>query len=524
MTRPPRFWLPALAAALLAVPIHAQQDTLVEARRGRLITAMGQPSPWSYFVAGDFGLQPIDERLFTGQLSLGVQRSLLNPLLSALQLTGEYFMGARGNARGQVGFRAGIEVPIVRLGAGWQYEFRSSRDGPYFTLRHPLRRGGVLWPGGQVRLLWTPGDDSGLSLGVTVPLAQPFAGRTRPREVEASVPLPLAARGPATTSLSEAVERERATVDAHARRLARLYVPYLGPPTAGAGDPEVTVALASLAKDLEPRGDARADANVAIASVRAYHHALDRSFGDAARHTGLPAATLAAAARRALLEELILPYNRFLGRRKADDTFDQLAARARVAFARELAIGHGLSGERIESVEAVFDRLLDSLHGVERRQAETWDDDRLAFLPLPLALLPEAHDSQAEILDLAGRAVGRPFTAGNRAWYVVDEQFQWELLRMIHDTRSYHVVWIHDFRGFDDQGEPDAVAYRTVLDGYLGALADRSCRRDTRRGKRRSGGPRIVCGGPSPGPGCSRRRPGNTVGTGSATGFVSRST
>ena len=90
----------------------------MERRRGLQITAMGQPSPWSYFVAGDFGLRPVDERLFTGQLSLGVERALLNPLTSALSVTGEYFMGARGNARGQVGFRAGIALPVLRIGPG----------------------------------------------------------------------------------------------------------------------------------------------------------------------------------------------------------------------------------------------------------------------------------------------------------------------------------------------------------------------------------------------------------------------
>jgi hypothetical protein len=116
---------------------------------------------------------------------------------------------------------------------------------------------------------------------------------------------------------------------------------------------------------------------------------------------------------------------------------------------------------------------LEIIRGVARRQSELWEDDRLAFLPLQLALLPEEHDSQAEIDDLLGRAVEERFTSGNQAWYVVDEQFEWELLRMIQDARSYHVLWIHDIRGFDDRGDPDAVAYRTVLDGYLDALADR---------------------------------------------------
>ena len=98
-------------------------------------------------MAGDAGLLPIDDREFVGQFSPGVERSLLNPLMSALSLTGEYFMGIRDNAKGQVGIRAGVESPIFRVGGGWQYDFRASDGRPYVSLRHPLRRGGVFWNG-----------------------------------------------------------------------------------------------------------------------------------------------------------------------------------------------------------------------------------------------------------------------------------------------------------------------------------------------------------------------------------------
>jgi hypothetical protein len=440
---------------------------------------MGQPSPWGFFVAGAVGLQPIDERLFSGQFSVGFERALLNPLLSALSLNGEYFMGLRGNAGGQVGFRAGLEIPILRIGAGWQYEFRQADHRPYLSLRHPLRRGGVFWPGGQMRILWTLGDQRSLTLGVTVPVGRPFAGRTRPRDVRASVPLPLVAEPPSRASLSQGTLAELARAEIAAQRLARLFVPDLGFPTASALEPDGDVgrSLRTLASDLgtdpAPPLASRAVVNVPQETVRSFHSSLESAFREEAIQSGLSEAVFGDAARRALLEELILPYNRLLGRKKASDTLEQLAARARVAFARDLVLRSGMDRFRIGTAEAVFSGILEVFRGVERRQSAIWKDDRLSFLPLQLALLPEDHDSQAEIDALLGRAVQTPFTAGNQAWYVVDEQFEWELLRMIQETRSYHVLWIHDFRGFDDQGDPDAVAYRTVLEGYLGALADR---------------------------------------------------
>ncbi|MGW8265477.1 MAG: hypothetical protein ACWGSQ_03865 [Longimicrobiales bacterium] len=471
----------ALGAAACIAPAaaQAQEGPRLEPRKGKLITSMGQPSPWGYFVAGDFGLQPIDERLFTGQFSLGFERALLNPLMSVLSVTGEYFMGIRGNAGGQVGFRGGFELPVLRVGGGWQYEFRGADSRFYLSLRHPLRRGGVFWPGGQARILWTPGKDQALTLGVTVPLDRPFAGRTRPREVKAAVPLPLSAEPPPVGSLSEGVQRDLSRVATHAQHLARLYVPYLGMPTESAlGDEgDVAEALTALAAEAGlPRSDSsgsRQGRVLPVEVVRELHRSIEASFRDVAEETAIDEAVFGRAARDALLEELILPYNRFLGRKKASDTFDQLAARARVAFARDLVLRSGMDRYRIESAEAVFTEILEIVRKVERRQAAMWDDDRLSFLPLQLALLPEDHDSQEEINTLLGRAVEDRFTSGNQAWYVVDEQFEWELLRMIQDTRSYHVLWIHDFRGFDGRGDPDAVAYRTVLEGYLDALADR---------------------------------------------------
>ncbi len=477
MIRPILFCICALTA-FLPKKGQGQVEELVEARKGRLITAMGQPSPWGYFLAGDVGLQPIDERLVSGQFSLGFQRALLNPLTSALSLTGEYFMGARGNAGGQVGFRAGLEMPILRIGGGWQYEFRASDHRPYISLRHPLRRGGVFWPGGQARILWTPGKDQSLTLGVTVPLARPFAGRTRPRHVTAHVPLPISAESPEPVSFSPEVQEhlDRARVLAH--RLARLYVPYLGAPTVSAvgNEGDVDEALHVLAGDLGIRAGVAPQPgtrNIPLDVVLSYHATVESAFQCVTQETGIPEGVFAAAARRAVLDELILPYNRFLGRKKASDTFDQLAARARVTFARELVLARGMESYRIETAEAVFNQVLEVIRGVALRQEEMWEDDRLAFLPLQLALLPEDHDSQQEIDALLGRAVEEKFTSGNQAWYVVDEQFEWELLRMIQDARDYHVLWIHDIRGFDDGGDPDAVAYRTVLEGYLDALADR---------------------------------------------------
>ncbi len=424
------------------------------------------------------GLQPISERLFAGQLSLGVQRSLLNPVATVAQVTGEYFMGIHGQGIGMIGLRAGVESPLLHVGGGWQYEFRREEYRPYVTIRHPLRRGGVFWPGGEARVRWVMGKDPSVVLGVTAPLARPFAGKTRPPEVKARVPLPFAIQESRTLPQSAATREAFAVASSAAQRIARLYVPYLGPATENALSDKGKVANAvRLIGNELGRAPGAATTNVAtnlpVATVREYHRALENVFVDQATQSGLSASDYATAARRAILDEVLLPYNRFLGRKKGSDTFKQLAARARIAFLRDLVLQRGMDRARIEPAESVFSQLLDIVQAVEKRQRTIWDDDRLSFLPLQLALLPEEHDTQAEIDALLGRAIETPFTGGNRSWYVVGEQFEWELIRMIHDTRKYHVLWIHDFRGQDDGGDPDAVSFQTVVKGYLDALANR---------------------------------------------------
>lgn len=47
------------------------------------------------------------------------------------------------------------------------------------------------------------------------------------------------------------------------------------------------------------------------------------------------------------------------------------------------------------------------------------------------------------------------------------------MFEVARGNEDYHVLWTHDFRGNDDQGDPDEMAYRQVLRSYLVALTER---------------------------------------------------
>ncbi|HSH76068.1 MAG TPA: hypothetical protein VLA09_10335, partial [Longimicrobiales bacterium] len=131
-----------------------------------------------------------------------------------------------------------------------------------------------------------------------------------------------------------------------------------------------------------------------------------------------------------------------------------------------------LSGEQLLATTWTFARLLDIVEETRAYNARQWGDSRFVWLPFQLALEPHQHDDQAEINALVERAVGERFTRGNKHWYVDNEQFQAELTRTILEAEDYHVLWIHDFRGYDATGDPDEMSFRQVVHGYLRALVD----------------------------------------------------
>ena len=118
---------------------------------------------------------------------------------------------------------------------------------------------------------------------------------------------------------------------------------------------------------------------------------------------------------------------------------------------------------------------------MEENRAELrrrWEDSRFVWLPLQFALTPDQHDTQDELNTIIGKAAGRTFEPENRVWYVLNEQFQWEMARSVRKAEDYHVLWIHDFRGHNGEGKPDAIAYAQTLN-YLEALIERVAAYDT---------------------------------------------
>jgi hypothetical protein len=485
----------SIVLLLVVAGTTAARAQAVPAAAGGRTGSLGQPTTWNS--TGHLALGRDDHTHI--HAAFGLQRDLINPMLSLVAIHGEVYAAA-GDDGMAAGLRGRVLSPFARFAIGADYRPAQGRPDLLLSLFHPLRRGGLFADGSVLRVDYLPGRGHAASAGIEKPLFRGTAtGRSRPARTHVRLPggrIPPPHGGPgaagsgADAGAAAAFGPQLAAV-ADAARLIRMTTVPLGPvPGHGGGAAhvraEVEPVRAALARAATGgalhHGAAAAhgaDGGTAIEAVRRYHHALALAFSVAAADTAgttvvTPHGAAAAdAAREILLEHVLLPYNRLLGQTKRPDRLDGLAARAYGAFERWLHLESGSAAGQRAAALVVFSTLLDIVEENRAALSAQWRDSRFVWLPLQYALLPEQHATQAGLDAIIERAVGVRFSEGNFVSYLVNEQFQYQLSQTIQDARSYHVLWTHDFRGLDAAREPDEMAYRHVLISYLGTMTQR---------------------------------------------------
>jgi hypothetical protein len=374
----------------------------------------------------------------------------------------EGYGGARGSDF-DGGVRARLVMPFARFGIGADYNALDGRTRLILSAFNGLRRGGVFGDGTLFRFDYLPARDHSITAGLEIPIYRNIpTGRARPGADHVRLTAQVASRvQPPDSRLG--LERPLASARAAADRIRQLGVPFLGrttPPSA-------------------PRRGA-APMRTIDEESRDFHTTVEHAFSIALAGRSLPDGEItpaglrtAAEARTILLAEVLLPYNRLLGQVKKPDTIRGFGTRAQGIFLRWLHIGGAATEAGAASAVWVFAALLDAIEATRAATATEWRDTRFVWLPLQYALKGDQYDTQAELDAIVALAVEEPFTEGNFVSYVINEQFQYQLSRTIRAAEDYHVLWTHDFRGNDDQGDPDEMAYRQVLRSYLVALTER---------------------------------------------------
>ncbi|MCL7990421.1 MAG: hypothetical protein M8840_04710, partial [marine benthic group bacterium] len=459
-------------AALLVGPLAgAAQEPVV---------SMGQPGRWFPYAGASLSLNELStETAVGGTVLIGVQRPLINPLTGGPTLALEGYLGGAGQpiSGADGGFRAAMAIPIFFTQFGIDWNLRVDRAQFFASLIFPPHRGGLFGKGGQFRFDWIPARDQTLQLGVTFPVGQRWAGRTRPRHTEVRIPpppkdLPDADR---LADLDAAAAEILAGVRDYALRVGRWAFPISWQE---GGSYEESLALTDsvytrFAESLR-EGDALSPGGHSALGDRAvYLREMDRLFTAAAGDPAL-GPTIADSARAAVLDEVFLPYNRLMAQYKRPDGLDGFGQAARERFTAWVEGPAGLEQTSREAALAAYDGWYSALEAVQEWILERGrGDSRGTWLPLQLVLRPEQHDTRPEIDDLIERGLGARFTGGNAAVYISGQQFQFELTNQIRAAEDYHVLWIHDYRGRTPEGRTDLVGFHQSVNGYLRALTER---------------------------------------------------
>jgi hypothetical protein len=470
------------ASALLVTDLSAQLRAAPN--RGGFTESLGLPSRVRWNAGATVGVNRtgnLNEAVFYG--FGGVYRDLINPAIQALGIQAEAYGGRQGTFEDisegwDGGLRIGLGSPVARLFVGADYNFNKGEFDTILSLIHPVRRGGLFGNGSSLRIDYIPGRSHTTGIGISVPIGSRFVGKTRPRADYAVLDQVDVYQFDyvADAETLEAV----GNAGQFGEWLTRLTIPFVDHYDSDFDEgtrqfvEEMDEIRTFLATDGAPLIRGR---KTSTKVVEAYHAEIVRAFSIVTNGRALAPGEATPLgeevwdkAREVILEEVILPYNRLLGRKKKNDSTRSFDTRATAAFYEWLTRETPVDEERLRGTAWVFARVLDLIEGVREDSLDRWGDNRYVFLPLQLALLPEEHDEQTEIDALVARAVEERWTIGNHAWYVENEQFQVEHARMVLEAEDYHVLWIHDVRGNNGAGDPDAVGYHQSVDVYLRAL------------------------------------------------------
>ncbi len=462
---------------------------------GGTTRSLGQPLRWLPSVGFATGVQARSgENAAVTEARVGAYTELASRVLGIGGLHGELYAGSL-DTRASGGARLRVASPFLRLAVGTDYNFGTEQWRPHVSFLQPVRRGGLFRDGSVLRVDLIAGAEPAFVVGFETPVRRSAPlGKTRAAHdfVQHRVE-----RAPSAVPIVRhtAVRAAMETVREAAHNVRWLTVPWLDHKGGGgaASDRAVVARLDTLRRRLAViAGDTSVPA--VERETRRYHDAIDLAFslavvlGDhVANHSGTLIATertlpsvptllgvrVSNEARRVLLNEVLLPYDRLLGQDKKDDTLEPFAILARGALLRWLHVSSGVPREAVAPTLAVFAELLDVVDKARAEGTREWGSARYTWLPLQFALRPEEHDSQSEIDALLASATGEPFHEGNEVSYVINEQFQWQLNRTIREAEDYHVLWIHDIRGYDAQGDPDEMSFRHVLHSYLSTMTAR---------------------------------------------------
>lgn len=469
-------YLYALAVVLLLSTQALTAQTDIPVKQGGRIYQLGLPPIYKGNAGASFGwLQrtgednSVESSLHV-MFHAGIRRDLMNPVAGLLAINAEGYIGYSGDGQGISGVRGLLSVPILHIGLGADYNFNTKKTAGIARIEMPLFRGGLFGAGSQLRFDFIGSEEEMFLLGLDIPLWGKNNGKTRPKRTFVKLYEPDISR------IELPVLDQKTKIDqlmAKAEKLAKEIALMVTPIDIYGGNNAEKHYHKELAKVKEVLSSDSSNASLRLEDkVAEYHQLIAESYASILGKEKDSAAEVAATARQILLDEIVLPYDAMLGMVKKKDALTQYEAAANAAFADWTLRSGKIDNSQYEQLAYVFQSQVHIIDAVHSYQKDRWDDSRMIWLPLQLALSNDETDTYDKVEKIIERATKKQFTEGNYNWYALNEEFKLALDYSIQDAKKYHVLWIHDFRGNNGQGKPDEIAFRQML-LYINTIADR---------------------------------------------------
>ena len=450
------------------------------------VYSLGLPSRYEFYVTPMLSYDGTDDYdQFGGLLTGTIHRHLFNPNYG-LGLAGEAYLGPIDDEVDS-GVRFFGTFRMLFLQLGLDYSFRHDRWDFICSLIHPLKRGGLFGVGDGLRIDWIPGRDNSFNIGYTFPLGASHFGKTRPEDDHVTLPKTSAPSAKTQAfhgipELESAIERIR-----HAADWMNRYVTPFFDQDLSSGEDELEnfrEKVLSFQEHLHLKDERHPAGHTFEAEETIYHQSIDEAIELSLDPEGrknpdtAEAEEVAHVIRQLLLKEVIIPYDRLVGLNKRNDSLMGFGASARESFKSWLGLRDSLSGPQMERLMHVFDSLLRIMEENRQGARQVWGDSKLVWLPLQYGLRSDEYDTHEEMDAILEQLTEGEFTEANDIHYVINEQYQPEVARMVRLAEDYHVLWIHDYRGLTPEGVPDSIAFELTLEGYFAAMIDRVRRYD----------------------------------------------
>ncbi|MCP4396705.1 MAG: hypothetical protein GY801_05290 [bacterium] len=439
------------------------------------VKSMGLTSRYEYSWGGMLGVrEPGNGSKFGGQLYANLTQFIGSPLIG-IGLGAEAYAEAGEKEHVDGGFRIlGVIKPIF-LQAGADYSIEREETDLILSLNFPMQRGGLFGSGHEFRIDWLPGRAHSVFAGLRLYLDQPYRGKSRPEKALVDLPLAGSERehSPDDEFSPELIEtlEHLAHASAWISRYTNPFFDIKKIHTEKARQ-RLRRKTQTFKEHFHEQDELYPAGHTFETEIEVYHAMLGKAFRLAlgAKSTDGIDRKIAEQARKIIFEDVLLPYDRLLGRMKKHDSLLGFGEYAERRFSEYLyGVAIPLSEVQRSGASAVFRQIILILEENRAALRTVWNDSEFVWLPLQYGLQPHQYDTREELDALLGQVIEKRFSHANRVFYVINEQFQAELARTILSARDYHALWIHDYRGVNAADEPDSISFRQSL-VYLEAL------------------------------------------------------